>query len=159
MTAIVRSCLAVLLALAMVGCATGSRGRGAPEGVGIFGADASKLQKGSGDDWARVYRKPGVDFAGYDKLILDPIGIWADANSSLKKLSAADRQRIAEPHEREQHRAEQLLGQRARPARQPQQSHSDHPRRSELERERDSRDRLHGTVPLSRRNRISARVS
>ena len=95
MTAIVRSCLAVLLALAMVGCATGSRGRGAPEGVGIFGADASKLQKGSGDDWARVYRKPGVDFAGYDKLILDPIGIWADANSSLKKLSAADRQRIA----------------------------------------------------------------
>ena len=59
----VRSCLVVLLALVMLGCATGSRGRGAPEGVGIFGADASKLQKGSGDDWARVYRKPDVDFA------------------------------------------------------------------------------------------------
>ena len=90
-----RSGFVILIALAMFGCATGSRGRGAPEGVGIFGADASRLEEGSGDDWARVYRKPGVDFTRYDKLILDPVGIWADAESNLRKLNATDRQRIA----------------------------------------------------------------
>lgn len=95
MTAILRSCFVVLLALGVLACATGTRGRGAPEGVGFFGADASKLQKGSGDDWARLYRNSAADFPSYDKLILDPVGIWADADGNLKNVSATDRQRIA----------------------------------------------------------------
>jgi hypothetical protein len=95
MTAILRNCFVVLLAFGVLACAIGTRGRGAPEGGSFFGADVSKLQKGSGDDWARVYRSPAADFPSYDKLILDPVGIWSDADGGLKKVSATDRQRIA----------------------------------------------------------------
>ena len=95
MIAILRTCLVILLVVYVLGCATGGRGRGAPEGLAFFGADVSKLQKGSGDDWSRAYRNPNADFTRYDKLILDPVGIYADAKSSLRKLSATDRQRLA----------------------------------------------------------------
>ena len=87
--------LLLALAVALSGCAAGQRGRGKPAGIAFFGADAKLLKEGGSEDWALHYRNPNIDFRSYDKAMLDPIGIWADADSHLRKVSATDRQRIA----------------------------------------------------------------
>ena len=87
--------LFLVLAMVLSGCAVGQRGRGKPAGTAFFGPDAKLLKEGGSDDWALHYRNPNIDFRSYDKAMLDPIGIWADPDSHLRKVSATDRHRRA----------------------------------------------------------------
>ena len=85
--------LALLLALALsASCAlTAAR---QPKATGFTGSAVFKMMKKGGDnDWALVYRKPGVDWPSYNKLILEPVTIWDDPET--RKVSPQDRQRLA----------------------------------------------------------------
>jgi hypothetical protein len=95
MTTCLRNVLLIGMALALVGCAAGSRGRGKPEGLAFFGPDANKLEKGGEGDWMLSYRNPDADFPSYDSIIIDPVSIWMDRDGNLSKVSAQDRQRLA----------------------------------------------------------------
>jgi hypothetical protein len=95
MTTCLRNVLLIGMALALVGCAAGSRGRGKPEGLAFFGPDANKLEKGGEGDWMLSYRNPDANFPSYDSIILDPVSIWVDRDGNLSKVSAQDRQRLA----------------------------------------------------------------
>ena len=95
MTAFLRNVFLIGMALALVGCATGSSGRGTPEGLAFFGPDANKLEKGGEGDWMLSYRNPNADFPSYGEVIIDPISIWTGRDGNLSKVSAQDRQRLA----------------------------------------------------------------
>ena len=44
---------------------------------------------------AWVYRKPGVDFKPYTKIMLDPLVIWPSVNSSYKGIHAGTMWQLA----------------------------------------------------------------
>ena len=53
--------------------------------------DYSQLVKGSGDEAQLIYINPQADFAGYTKILMDPVKLYSDENS---KLEEEDKQRV-----------------------------------------------------------------
>jgi hypothetical protein len=59
-----------------------------------FLGDYSHMRKGKEGEALRVYTKPGLSLKGYDKLIIDPITLWADRTKSQRSLSSSDRHAV-----------------------------------------------------------------
>lgn len=83
---------AVLAAGLVSGCATTYQAR-KTEKSGFLG-DYSQLRAGTNDEALLVYIDPKVNFARYDKIMIDPVRIYAAQDSSLAKLSKEDLQRL-----------------------------------------------------------------
>src|SRR5947208_11238168 len=92
-----RSGLAVVVAagiVALSGCPTTRQTR-TVEKSGFLG-DYSQLREGGQGEAQLVYIKPGVRWASYDKVVIDPVTIWTSGDSSVAKVSDADRQLLAD---------------------------------------------------------------
>jgi Protein of unknown function (DUF3313) len=61
-----------------------------------FLKDYSNLKEGKGDEALMVYVDRGVNFHIYDKVMLDPVSIIFSDDSNLAKVSAGDRQKMAD---------------------------------------------------------------
>jgi hypothetical protein len=68
--------LVIAVALGFAACASAPSQPHSTETSGFLG-DYSLLQKGGEDEALLVYRRPGASLAGYDKVLLDPITVWA----------------------------------------------------------------------------------
>jgi hypothetical protein len=68
-------------------------GQPAPVLSGFFGQDASLLQPGTGNQAAMVYINPNAQWSQYNKILLQQVEFWDDANT---KVSAADQQMLGE---------------------------------------------------------------
>lgn len=87
---------ALLLAL-LAGCAEGPTERvDEVQRSGFLGVAYAFLREGGEGEAALVYWNESVDFANYDKVMLDPVTIWATPGSSLSKMSRVDRQALAD---------------------------------------------------------------
>jgi len=64
--------------------------------VAGFLPDNSLLRPGGAGQAALYYRNPTADFASYNKVILDPVMIWAPPDSQLSTVPAAQRQAVAD---------------------------------------------------------------
>jgi hypothetical protein len=94
---------ALALAMLTAGCSTTvesepaaakaveSGGTLPPDITGFLGADASKLQPGPKGGAALVYINHDVQWASYNKVLLEPVQFWASADS---KVSTADQQTL-----------------------------------------------------------------
>lgn len=85
------ACAVMLLA----GCAATQQAREV-QTSGFLGADYALLSEGEAGEALLVYSKPGVDWAGYDKIKLDPVTIWTGEGSSFDDFSQPDRQALAD---------------------------------------------------------------
>jgi len=93
----VTSRVAAMMAAGMVvlcGCPTTRQTR-TVEKSGFLG-DYSQLREGGQGEAQLVYIKPGVRWASYDKVVIDPVTIWTSGDSSVAKVSDADRQLLAD---------------------------------------------------------------
>ncbi len=81
-------------ALVLSGCGRTLRARGASTS-GFLG-DYSQLQKGSGEEAQWFYINPRADFSTFDKVLIDPVTIWAKAKSGPTGVSQEDLQRLAD---------------------------------------------------------------
>src|SRR5262249_11850391 len=95
--AVKKSEISVALAalVVLVGCATSSQARKVTPS-GFLGESASLLKKGGKDDVLLVYRNKNTDWATYDKIIVDPVMIWAKEKSTLPPDQLADYQRLVD---------------------------------------------------------------
>jgi len=84
--------LAVLLSIG--GCAPTSRAPGV-ERSGFLGADYALLKPGDDQQAQLRYLRPGVDWAAYRHILLDPVTLWRGRESTGKGISAADAQMLA----------------------------------------------------------------
>ncbi len=82
------TCLGIVLA----GCASTVQ-KGGAEPSGFLG-DYSQLKEGTDDEAQLIYINPETDFAAYDKVIIEPITIWADEDSDVADLPEEDRQML-----------------------------------------------------------------
>ena len=73
----------VLLALAglLAGCAQTSQARSV-QTSGFLG-DYSMLQEGKSGEALLVYKNPKANWASYDKIMLDPVTVWASQDSPM----------------------------------------------------------------------------
>jgi hypothetical protein len=55
-----------------------------------FLGDYSQLQEDPADDIQLLYVKPGVDFSRYNKIVMDPVTVYATKDSGLGKLANED---------------------------------------------------------------------
>ena len=82
----------IAVPLITTGC-TATRGRrGAPEESGFL-RDYSQLQENPDYPAARVYVRPGVQWARYNSVQIDSVGLWGDAT---EKISAEDQQMLTD---------------------------------------------------------------
>ncbi len=90
------SALAAALAATLIlgGCAATSRARGV-ERSGFLGADYDLLQPGNDQQAQLRYVRSGVDWASYDKVLLDPVTIWKGKEASGQGISPHDQQILA----------------------------------------------------------------
>ncbi len=79
--------------------------RSAPLGTtvgdsGFLGALYPNMQDGSGDQPLRVYRAPAFEdpetFAKYDRVIVNPVAIYAGKDSKIAKVPEAERKRVSD---------------------------------------------------------------
>jgi len=83
----------VVLLLTMPAC-TATRGRrGTPEESGFL-RDYAQLQKSPDYPASLVYIRPGVQWASYNSVQLESVGLWG--NESTQNLSAEDRQMLTD---------------------------------------------------------------
>ncbi len=73
------------------GCAPTSRARGVDRS-GFLGPDYDLLEPGDDRQAQLVYRRPGVFWAAYRKVLLDPVTVWKGKDSTGQGISAADEQ-------------------------------------------------------------------
>lgn len=85
--------LLIVLALLTAGCASTKPGS-VPKYTGFL-PDYSLLHPGKKGQAERVYIKSGVDWAGYSKVMLDPVTIWRGKNSQMHGISHKDAQTLA----------------------------------------------------------------
>jgi hypothetical protein len=88
-------CSAIGLALSaglLAGCTSTYQARRATKS-GFLG-DYSRLRPGKADQALLVYVNPRANFRVYNKIMLDPVRIYAAGNSSLAKLPREDLQRL-----------------------------------------------------------------
>lgn len=84
--------LAIFLA-AIVGCSNTRPARDV-QPSGFLGADAKLLRKGAEGEAPLMYRKPGVDWGKYNKILLEPVTLWVGPDSNLGSISYTDRQML-----------------------------------------------------------------
>jgi Protein of unknown function (DUF3313) len=85
------ACLAVL-----AGCATGSQAR-KTEASGFLGEYKSLLQPGKpGEEELLVYKNPETNWAGYKKILLEPVTIWTDPKWKLSSEERKDLQKLVD---------------------------------------------------------------
>ena len=80
----------VLLAALIAACADTTRDRNV-DYSGFLG-DYSMLLKGGDDQAQRRYVRPHVDWAAYDKVLLDPVTLWRGEESRASGVSSHDAQ-------------------------------------------------------------------
>jgi len=93
----VRSGLAAVVTASIVllsGCPTTRQTRSVEES-GFLG-DYSQLREGGTGEAQLVYIKPGVPWVRYTKMMIDPVTIWTSGDSTVAKVSEADRQLLAD---------------------------------------------------------------
>jgi Protein of unknown function (DUF3313) len=61
-----------------------------------FLGDYSQLREGGAGEAQLVYLNPGVPWARYKKIVIEPVTIWASADSTVANISEADRQLLAD---------------------------------------------------------------
>ena len=83
---------AVLATGLMTGCKSTYQARKA-EPSGFLG-DYSQFKEGQDAESLLVYINPKADFKSYNKIVLDPVRIYASKDSSLAKLPKEDLQRL-----------------------------------------------------------------
>ncbi len=83
----------IVVPLLVSACAATRGRRGAPEESGFLG-DYSQLQAVDGYPVARIYIRPGVQWANYNSVQLDSVGLYADASTA--KLSPEDQQMLTD---------------------------------------------------------------
>ena len=90
------SALAAALAATLVfaGCAATSRAPGV-ERSGFLGADYDLLKPGNDQQAQLRYIRSGVNWASYDKVLLDPVTIWKGKEASGQGISPHDQQVLA----------------------------------------------------------------
>ena len=90
------SALAAALAATLIcaGCAATSRAPGV-ERSGFLGADYELLRPGDDQQAQLRYLRPGVNWAGYRKVLLDPVTIWKGQESTGQGISPQDEQMLA----------------------------------------------------------------
>jgi hypothetical protein len=91
--AIVTSSLAVVLLVAIGGCAVTRQTR-AVEKSGFLG-DYSDMKEGESDQAQLVYVKPNVRWSSYDKIVIDPVTLWT-SEESVAKIAPEDQQLLAD---------------------------------------------------------------
>ena len=85
----------VLLTIALLGaCATTKEGN-VPEHTGFLRAP-QLMTAGKPGQAQQVYFKPDVDWATYDKVLLDPVTVWRGKESQFKGVKPADAQKMAD---------------------------------------------------------------
>ena len=85
--------LAVLsAALVLTACATTQKTRSAK--ASGFLRETGELRKGEGKEAQFIYINPKTDFSAYDKVLIEPITVWAKASNSLAKVSKQDLQEL-----------------------------------------------------------------
>lgn len=57
--------------------------------------DYSILRKGEKDEALLVYKNANANWAGYEKVMIDPVTVWLGKDSQLQEVSKEDRQRLA----------------------------------------------------------------
>lgn len=82
--------LAILLVVGIAGCADTTRDRNV-DYSGFLG-DYSMLVKGGVDQAQRRYVRPHVDWAAYNKVLLDPVTFWRGDQSRESGVSSHDAQ-------------------------------------------------------------------
>lgn len=92
-TRLVSLCVMVLI---IVGCATTEQAPNAQ--MSGFLGDYTQFHRGKGGQAEYVYRDINVDFSKYQKVILEPVQLWAAENSesALNSLSKEDQQLIVD---------------------------------------------------------------
>jgi hypothetical protein len=86
------SALVLALLVMTAGCATTRQTRSV-EKSGFLG-DYSQLKEGASGEAQLVYIKPGVHWAAYDKVVIEPVTLWT--NESIDNVPAEDRQLLAD---------------------------------------------------------------
>ena len=76
---------ALLSVLALTSCTSTSQMRSTTTS-GFLG-DYSQLRKGQGDEVQLIYIRPNVNWAAYNKIMIDPITAYANPGQPLAKLS------------------------------------------------------------------------
>ena len=84
--------LVIGTAFAMVSCSTTHQVRSVKESG--FLEDYGQLQKGGEGEAQLIYINPSTVFSGYNKIMIDPIAVYADENSKLAKLPNDDLQAL-----------------------------------------------------------------
>jgi hypothetical protein len=81
-----------------VGCATDSSTQDRGRNISFTGflADYSKLRPGGEGRALLAYRNPRADFRRYDKVLIEPITIWAGDESAIKSVPDAERQLLVD---------------------------------------------------------------
>lgn len=85
--------LLLLIVTGLTACATTKEGQ-VPEHTGFLRAPGL-LKPGKPGQAQQRYVKPGVDWAAYDKVLLDPVTLWRGNESQMKGIPPADAQRMA----------------------------------------------------------------
>ncbi len=85
-----------IMVLIIVGCATTEQAPNAQ--MSGFLGDYTQFHRGKGGQAEYVYRDINVDFSKYQKVILEPVQLWAAENSesALNSLSKEDQQLIVD---------------------------------------------------------------
>ena len=86
--------LGAALRLTVSGCVL-SRQTRTVEISGFLG-DYSQLREGGEGEAELVYVKRGINWKRYDKLLIDPVTIWASGSDSLASVPEEDRQLLAD---------------------------------------------------------------
>jgi hypothetical protein len=88
--------LVAMVTLILGGCVTSQQAR-TVKPSGFLGDSSSLLSKGrKGNEALLVYRKPGTDWHSYDRIILEPVTIWASQVPALPAAEQADYQKIVD---------------------------------------------------------------
>ncbi len=82
----------VLMAGVMCGCRSTYQARSVKP-TGFLG-DYSQLRAGKADETLLTYVNPSVEFRKYDKVMFDPVRIYATSSRSMARLPKEDLQRI-----------------------------------------------------------------
>lgn len=84
----------LIISILLSGCAATNPGP-TPQYTGFL-PDYSLLREGKKGQAERIYVKPGVNFASYTKIMLDPVTVWRGSESQLNSISPADAQHMAD---------------------------------------------------------------
>jgi uncharacterized protein DUF3313 len=87
-------CLVMGFLMVINGCAPTIQKRNVSESG--FLINYSQLKEGTGDQALDVYIDQSADFASYTQMIIDPVSIVVTEDSDLAKVSAGDRQKMAD---------------------------------------------------------------